>query len=88
MNWLAEGYKLRKHRTTEGVASTGEISPKGTVSHVEDWEGRIAAEAAPGGLHWGYSVSTGLYRPLTFKELVEKGYFIIGKGPQNHVNKN
>lgn len=85
MTWLPEGYKLRKHRVTEGVAESGEVSPKGTVSHIEDWEGRIAAEAAPAAQHYEYSISTGKLRRLTFREMVDRGYFIITKGPVNHA---
>lgn len=83
--FLPEGYRLRTHRVTEGVAKTGEISPKGTVSHIESWDGRVAAEVAPVGLRYEFSVSTGRLRQLTFKEMVERGYFILGKGPKGHV---
>lgn len=75
--WVA-----RKNRVVEGVARTGEISPKGTVAHIEDWEGRVAAEANPSSMHFALSVSTGELRRLTFQEMVDRGYFILGYGPK------
>lgn len=74
--------KKSTNRTVEGIAKTGEISPKGTVAHIEDWEGRIAAEANPTSMHFEYSVSTGRLRRLTFQEMVDRGYFILGYGPK------
>lgn len=35
----------RNHVTTEGVASTGQTSKKGTVSHREWFDGRVDAKA-------------------------------------------
>lgn len=79
--YLPQGYKNRKHLVTEGVAKTGEVSPKGTVTHAEHWDGRVAADVQMVTMRYEYSAKTGRFRQLTFKELVERGYFIIGKGP-------
>jgi hypothetical protein len=74
--------KQSTNRVVEGVAKTGEVSPKGTVAHIEDWDGRVAAEANPSAMHYALSVSTGRLRRLTFQEMVDKGYFILGYGPK------
>lgn len=70
----------RQHTVTEGIARTGEISPKGVVSHTEDWDGRIRADVGPTPIRYVVEPD-GRIRPMTFKEMVDKGYFIIGKGP-------
>lgn len=79
--FLKEGYKQSTRRVVEGVATTGEISPKGTVAHTEDWEGRIQAEAAPSAMRY-IRDPDGTIRKMTFKEMVERGYFILGSGPK------
>jgi hypothetical protein len=38
-------YNQRTNTVTEGVASTGQISPKGTVAHREHFDGRVDAHA-------------------------------------------
>jgi len=38
-------YNQRSHITVEGVASTGQVSPKGTVAHKEHFDGRVDAHA-------------------------------------------
>lgn len=65
----------------EGIAKTGEISPKGTVQHIEDWEGRVEAIAGPSTDHYVYFKSTGELRKKTLKELIAEGKFYVGKGP-------
>lgn len=80
--FLPGNFKDRRRRTTVGRARTGEVSPKGLVAHTEDWDGRIAADTAPATMHYAYSVSTGQVRKLTFAEMVEKGYFVLGSGPK------
>ena len=70
---------LRTNITTEGIATTGEEHPRGTVSHKEYWDGRVAAMARPAPIHYGYN-DAGEIRPLTMDEMIEKGYFIVGKG--------
>jgi hypothetical protein len=80
---LPEGYKRRKNTTTVGVAKTGEVSPKGTVSHTEDWEGRVAAEAAPTSVHYVRDPD-GRWRPMTIQEMIERGLFTPGEGPTGH----
>ena len=35
----------RTHTITEGVAASGQVSPKGTVAHREHWDGRVDAKA-------------------------------------------
>lgn len=70
----------RTRVTTEGVAQTGEISPKGTVTHAEEWNGDTAVMTRPAPIHYGYN-DAGEIRPLTMAEMIDRGYFIIGKGP-------
>ena len=73
--------KKATHGTVEGIAKTGEISPKGTVKHIEDWEGRVAVEVAPPTQHYVYHKSTGELRLKTLQELIDEGKFYVGKGP-------
>lgn len=82
MNVLPSGYKVRKHYVTDGIARSGEVSPKGTVTHAEDWEGRVSAHVLPGTQRWLWDGRR--LRQMTFKEMVERGYFILGKGPVGH----
>ena len=79
--YLPSGYKKRTNRVVTGVSKKGEISPKGIVTHTEFWDDRVKAEAAPAGIHYGLSKSTGELRPLTYAEQVAKGYIVPGKGP-------
>lgn len=37
----------RTHTVTEGVASTGQVSSKGTVAHREHFDGRVDATVNP-----------------------------------------
>ncbi len=39
-------YDQRTHTTVEGVATTGQVSPKGTVAHTEHFDGRVDATAS------------------------------------------
>jgi hypothetical protein len=71
----------RSNTTTVGIAATGEVAPRGTVTHTEEWTGEVAATARPAPLHWAYN-DAGEIRPLTMAEMIAKGYFIIGKGPR------
>lgn len=73
------------NRTVEGRAKTGEVSPKGLVAHTEDWEGRVAAEAAPATIRL-IRTRDGV-RPMTMPEMIERGYFIVGKGPNGKLRK-
>lgn len=73
-------YRQKTNTTVAGVSKSGEVSPKGVVAHTEDWEGRIAATAAPAGIHY-IRDPDGTIRKMTFKELVDHGYFIVGRGP-------
>ena len=66
--------------TIEGRAKTGEVGPKGLVSHTEEWSGRTAALAQPGTIHYCYD-DAGNFRKLTMLEMIAKGYFVIGTGP-------
>ncbi len=75
---------IRKHilkSDIEGIAKTGEISPLGTVEHIEDHEGRVEAIAGPATTHYVYYKSTGELRKKTLKELIDEGKFYVGKGP-------
>ena len=73
--------KTAKQVTVEGISKSGEISPKGTVKHIEDWEGRVAVEAGPATQHYVYFKSTGELRLKTLKELIDEGKFYVGHGP-------
>ena len=64
----------------DGRAKTGEISPKGLVAHTEHWDGRVKADAAPAGIR-AIMDPDGHVRNMTMKEMLERGYFHIGKGP-------
>ena len=79
--YLPEGYQKRTNRVVTGIAKTGEVSLKGTVAQIEHWDDRMDAEVAPAGIHYGLSVSTGEVRPRTYKEQVDKGYIVPGRGP-------
>ncbi len=65
----------------EGIAKTGEISPLGLVSHIENWSGEIAAVVEPATAHYVYFRSTGELRRKTLTELIDEGKFYVGKGP-------
>ena len=71
----------KTNRTVEGRATTGEVSTKGLVTHIESRDGRVAAIAQPAPMHYVYN-DDGEIRPMTMPEMIDKGYFIIGKGPQ------
>ena len=77
--YLPEGYKLRTHRTVEGIAKTGEISRQGTMAKTEFWDGSAAGDAGPAAVR--YINDRGHIRPMTFREQVDRGYFIPGRGP-------
>lgn len=83
--FLKEGYKQSTRKTVDGRATTGEVSRKGLVAHTESWDGRIHAEAAPAGIRL-VADPDGTIRPMTFKESVERGYFILGRGPKGVRN--
>ena len=78
--YLPSGYKRKTNTVIEGRSRTGEVSPKGLVAHTEDWEGRVAANAAPNSIHW--IVDRGGLRAMTMVEQVNRGYFIPGRGPR------
>ncbi len=79
--FLPSGYKNSSRITTEGIARTGEVSKRGTVSHKEHWDGRVAAQAGPAPMHYVYN-DDGEIRPMTMPEMIAKGYFIVGSGPR------
>ncbi|MCH8211273.1 MAG: hypothetical protein IIB99_07855 [Planctomycetes bacterium] len=70
----------RTNITTEGIARSGEVSERGTVSHKEMWDGRVAVMARPAPMHYVYN-DDGEIRPMTMPEMIAKGYFIVSKGP-------
>ena len=45
--YLKQGYKQSTRDRTEGIASTGEVSPNGTVTHTDHWDGRVDATVKP-----------------------------------------
>lgn len=73
-------YQKQTNTVVEGVAKTGEISPKGTVAHTEDREGRVSVLAAPAPIRWVRDPD-GTLRPKTMKEMIRDGQFLIGVGP-------
>ena len=73
-------YQRKTNTKVEGVAKTGEISARGIVAHTEDWEGRITATAGPSAIRY-IRDPDGHVRPMTFKEMVDRGYFLVAKGP-------
>lgn len=78
--FFPEGYRHRTKKTVEGVASTGEISPKGLVELEEDWDGRVSARVMPATLHLRREPD-GHVRMKTAEELIEEGRFVVGLGP-------
>ena len=78
--YLPSYYKKRTHKVVTGVSRTGEISPKGVVTHTETWDDRVKAEVGPAGIRY-LRERDGTIRPLTFQEQVARGYFIVGRGP-------
>jgi len=40
-------FATRQNVVTEGIAKTGQVSPKGTVAHREWFDGRVDAKASP-----------------------------------------
>jgi hypothetical protein len=82
---MSRGLILNRKQATntkvDGVSKSGEISPKGTVKHIEDWEGRVAVEAGPPTQHYVYFKSTGELRRKTLQELIDEGKFYVGHGP-------
>lgn len=79
--YLKEGYRRSTNKTVVGRARSGEVSLKGLVAHTEDWEGRVAAEAAPNAIHL-IRDPDGTVRKMTFQEMVDHGRFIVGRGPK------
>ncbi len=78
---LPSGYKRRRNTTVTGRARTGEIAKRGLVAHTEDWEGRVAALGAPAAIRY-IKVGDAPPRPMTMKEMIERGYFVLGRGPK------
>ncbi len=78
--YLPSDYKKRTHKIVTGVAESGEMSEKGTVTHTETWDDRVAATVGPVGIRY-LREPDGTIRPLTFQEQVDRGYFIVGRGP-------
>ena len=52
----------RSRLRVDGVAKSGQVSPKGTVEHTDYWSGRVAAKAKPA------PVSLNLWRLPWFRE--------------------
>ena len=78
--YLPSDYKKRTHKVVTGVAKSGEMSEKGTVIHTETWDDRVSVDAAPAGAHY-IRDPDGNPRLMTFDEMVDRGYFIVGRGP-------
>jgi hypothetical protein len=73
-------YGKKTNTVVEGVAKTGEISPKGTVAHTEDLEGRVSVLAAPSTIRYVRD-QDGRIRPKTMEEMIRDGQFLVGVGP-------
>ena len=78
--YLPSGYKKRTHKIVTGVAKTGEVSEQGVVTHTESWDDRVKAVVSTAGIRY-LREPDGTIRPLTFQEQVDRGYFIVGRGP-------
>ena len=78
--YLPSGYKKRTNKIVTGVAKTGEISKQGVVTHTESWDDRVKAVVSTVGIRYLRNPD-GTIRPLTFQEQVDRGYFIVGRGP-------
>ncbi len=50
---------LRFRKRTEGIAKTGQVSNKGTVTHTDYWSGRVAALARPTTIREKFSENEG-----------------------------
>jgi hypothetical protein len=68
------------HTTVEGIARTGQVSPRGIVAHTEDQEGRIAAHIGPSAIRY-IREPDGHIRPMTIREMIDRGYFLVASGP-------
>ena len=62
------------------------MARQGLVSHTESWDGRIAANVARSTIRY-VREPDGTIRPMTFKEMVAKGYFTVGEGPSGFKKK-
>ncbi len=70
--YLPENYKQSTNTTVEGIAVTGQVSPKGTVEHTEHWDGRIDATAKPAAFGLGLTPkSDGPLNPDHVKAVAE-----------------
>ena len=82
--YFPEGYKKRKNAKVEGISKKGEVSPKGLVTEIEDWQDRVEAIASPSTLHLELDPD-GRIRVKRHDELVAEGRFIPGQGPTGVV---
>jgi hypothetical protein len=73
-------YKQKTNTTVEGVAKSGQVSPQGIVAHSENWEGRVSSLAAPSAIRYLVDPD-GHVRPMTMKEMIDRGYFHLASGP-------
>ena len=84
--YLPSGYKRSNVTRIEGRARSGEVAQQGLVSHTEHWDGRISANVQRSTVRY-VRERDGRIRPMTFKEMVAKGYFIVGRGPSGFTTK-
>lgn len=73
-------YKRKTNTVVEGVSKRGEVSPKGVVAHTEDWDGRVAATLGPVAIRY-VREPDGHIRPMTMQEMIDRGYFVVARGP-------
>ena len=84
--YLPSGYKRSNETRVEGRARSGEVARQGLVSHTEHWDGRVSANVQRSTIRYVRDPD-GTIRPMTFKEMVAKGYFTAGQGPSGFSTK-
>ncbi len=78
--YLPSGYKRSNVTRVEGRARSGEVSRQGLVTHTEHWDGRLTGSVQRSTVRY-VREPDGHIRPMTFREMVAKGYFTVGQGP-------
>lgn len=64
----------------EGIAKSGEVSPQGILTTVEDREGRQSVTAGPAAIRYVMEPD-GRIRRKTIKEMIRDGQWRKGVGP-------
>ena len=79
--YLPSNYKSRANVVSAGVASTGEVSDKGSAQLIQHWDGRQEVIQQPATVHMVFDSRTGKFREPTRQELLAKGLIVVGSGP-------